>query len=270
MNRIDMKDKFFHAIMFDSNEDELRLERFRRILQCGYLLSLREQTRRGNRIYTQQDYSLNGIESDDIFLSVYPSSKPPKISNTHYNVDGFYFTLESFFFILNSSLKYDCEVREGKYPGEFIVSREINLFKHLDGIGNTGYNIDYRLIIGYYFTKYLNGEIDLKSLVSAIDRFSIYYDARKEIREIVSAGYEDFYERYIRFSIDSSMEELLPDSDYSKVKKVLSEEHLNIPLYDIYGEEINPEERIREVKGMQQYIKRHSDKKTDVMWEIEQ
>ena len=260
MNRIDMSDKFFHGVMFDTEDNYKRLERLRNILRCGYLLSLHEQSKNGLKNYAQDElyYSSN---DDKIYLSVYPNGVYSNVytgkENVRFLYDAFDMTSQTFYFILSSNLKKDYNIRPGNYPKECIILSRIDLYKYLVGIGNPGCNIDYRLITSYYLAKYVNSEINVNELLKSMKVIYPFLDNSDVVLALYSicgSNFDSYCEDYLNHSLESDESELIYYGNYYGIKKILEEENCDIKLYDVSGYNVSADKQLSRVRVMKKYL----------------
>ena len=266
MAKIDMTDKFYHAVMWDEVDRNKRLQTFRDILKCGYLLSTFEQYKMGVDYNSELDRTV----SNNIYLSVYPKGIYCDMykgnPNTKFIYDSFYMTNETLYFILSSKLKEDYNIIPGKYPNECLIKEKIDLYKYLVGVGNTGFNIDKKVLSSYFITRYMNEEITREELIQRLSKMYLYNDINKVINELYSALLTN-NPHYNYFDQSTSLEpvDLIQLGDYCDVKRILEEENCNIGIYDTYGYYIEPEEQLTKVKGMQEYLQNNRKSKEEYL-----
>lgn len=250
MSKINMNDKFFHAINFDDKNDLKKILVLSNILEEGRLLSLKDR----------------GIANNNqIYFSVYPEGMYKDIYNgTDKTIDtytGFDMTNSSFYFILNSNLRKDYDLYPGAYPLECVARKPVLLKKYLVGIGNAGYKIDVQLQFCYYYTLLLNNKITEEDFYNKVKEI---YFPQNNIKDIIKShtmfnnnwrGDTD-YNRFILKSISKKPEELLFPGIYDQVKNVFKEHDISIKFYDSVGYSVEPEKQLKKIIIMQDYIKR--------------
>lgn len=165
-------------------------------------------------------------------------------------------TSTGFYFILNSRLKEDYEIKPGHYPNECVVSHEIDLYKYLVGIGNPGCSIDYRILESFYFIKYTLGEINFSELSNILNNLYSTSDIVMVIDSVVNrlCFFDPDY-NYLLYSISTETDKLINFGNYYNIEKILKEENLNIELYDNHGYLVDSEQQLVKVKMMQDYLK---------------
>ena len=243
MNKINMNDKFFHGVKWDSDNLYDRLITLKKILKCGYILSPSSQK--------------SGLNNDDkIYLSVYPNGIYSNIytGNKIASDNAFDMTRRSFYFILDSKLKDDYEITLGVYPNECIINSKIDLYKYLIGIGNCGCDIDHRILTCYYFNKYISNEINIDELIKSISDIFFFTNVSTAISEIQSHITNPLYRNnYLDYSIKKEEKSLIYYGDYYSIKREVEKINSDINFYDNLGYLID-EEREEKVKIMKKRL----------------
>ena len=252
MERIDMTDKFFHAIEFDSDDSNYRLEILDKILKCGYLLSPKAR----------------GIESsygDKIFLSVYPNGKySSKYEGTDYarqffKYDGYDMSSMAFHFILDARLQDENSLAAGNYPNECYLLTKLDLYKYLVGICDPYFCINSYLICLYHITKCIRGEIDIDELVTQI--YESHYPYKKPAKRIAKDILSDIRnaENYDKLlpEEDAEPQKLIRYGDYYRIKEIFEANGKTIDFFDNFGYPIIVEDEIQKVKKMKLYLEKN-------------
>ena len=252
MGKIDLRDKFVHSPNFQREG----LGNFKSILTSGYIGSP----------------SVTGVKSfwhikDNVYLGMHPNGDLTKkykpTTYTGFNsTNGYEMATSGVFFILNSSLENDYTIIPGAYDHEGKVLHRIDLYKYLEGIGNAGYYIGDRLTYCYYFIRLANGELDdVNQLIEMVWERNLRCDLSMTIESI---GYWINSlmipnHNYINYVLSKSPEGHLHKCYYDEIVDILKEEGKDIPLYDKFGELIEPEKCLVKVKKMYDYVERNKD-----------
>ena len=243
MDKIDMSDKFFHGVKWDSDNLHDKLMTLKEILKSGYILGSASQ----------------GIDSpydDKIFLSVYPISIYSNLykGNGYAQEDAFNMTRRSFYFILNSKLKDDYKIIPGNYPSECIIQSKIDLYKHLIGIGNAGCEISVSILICYYFNTYMCNEITIDELEKYIRETCWFTNINTAISEIQRSITNPLLDNYFDCSIEKDEKSLIFYRNYYRLKQMMEENNFDINLYDNSGYLVDDVKRLETVKKMKKRI----------------
>lgn len=252
MGKIDLRDKFVHSPNFQRDG----LGNFKSILTSGFIGSP----------------SVTGVKSfwhikDNVYLGMHPNGDLTKkykpTTYTGFNsTNGYEMATSGVFFILNSSLENDYTIIPGAYDHEGKVLHRIDLYKYLEGIGNAGYYIGDRLTYCYYFIKLANGELmNTKQLIQIVRERNLRCNLSMTIDNI---GYRVPFidmpnHNYINYVLSKSPEEHLHKGYYDEIVDTLREEGKDIPLYNKFGELIEPEKCLVKVKKMYDYVERNKD-----------
>lgn len=247
MNKIDMSNKFFHGIEWDSDNINHKLYTLKCILESGYILGPKSQG-----IISSYGFG------DKIFLSVYPKGEYSNIytGNGKAETSGYEMSSNSFYFILDSKLKDDYEIVAGNYPLECTVNSKIDLYKYLVGIGNVGCNIDYRIIVCYYITKYMNNEIDIEELFNKLGDVFILSDITTIIKEINMFLNRYVYDEghYLYYATMTDEKDLISYDNYYAIKEVIDEMKLDIKFYNDAGYLIDDNKELNKLRMMRKKI----------------
>lgn len=259
MERIDMSDKFFHAIKWDCNSEHVRLITLRKILQDGQILSKYDQTHGEDNSYIDKK----------IFLSVYPTglyvnSFSGRMTSAYSSFD---MTRSTFYLILSSKIKNDFNTISGSYPYECLVDGPISLKKYLVGIGNAGYDIDRKLIFCYLYTMFLKGKITQVELYKKLKEayFPLLLD-HKDVAEFIESvtkfassyqGNTD-YNEYIAYSLSKNADDLIDKGSYDSIKETFTNHDMPVHFFDNSGHSVEPEKQLVKVLKMQRYIKNNA------------
>ena len=251
MDKINMNDKFFHGVKWDDPSAQRRYEALESILKSGYILSPIRQ-------------GMNSDHGNKIFLSVYPNGDysslycGEELVRNFFKYDGFDMSKGGFYFILDSKLKDDYKITPGNYPNECTIESEIDLFKYLVGIGNAGCDFRYDIEVGYFLSKYINGEIDIDFLEKELIRIFPKYNFKYILSDILRLDYflrDDFSffkENYIKVPI--KLEETQFSKYYFHIRDILQELKLNINIYDNDGNFVDGEKRLLKFRKMKKYL----------------
>ena len=254
MERIDLKDKFFHSPNFQREG----LENFKRILTSGYIGS--PSVTGVKSFWPIKDYVYLGMHPDGYLTKKYKPTEYTGFNSTN----GYEMSTSSLFFILNSSLENDYIIIPGVYEHEGTVLHKIELYKYLEGIGNAGYYISDRLTYCYYFIKLANGELkDTNRLIKIVKERNLRGNLKLIIDSIshwINSLMIPSY-AYLNYVLSKTPEELLRIGNYYEILDILKEENKDIKLYDKFGVLIEPEKRLVKVKKMYDYVEKN--KKTE-------
>lgn len=251
MEKIDLTDKFIHSPNWQNKQD---LENFKNIIKSGVLL-------------TPEELSLKKYWfKDKIFFAVHPDSELAlEYCGIGYNgfdsTNGYDMASSGVFFILDSKLKKDYDIKPGTYQYECTSSYKIDLYKYLLGIGNAGLNIDGRLVYCYYYIKYFNGEISSEELIKRVRERNLRANLAMSIE------YIGYYinnlmisgEEYLPYVLAHNPEDFMRIGNYNEIEQILIEEKKNIILCDKFGYCVNPEKRMNEIIKMKEYVDSNAD-----------
>lgn len=240
MERINMKNKFFHAPKWDENFSK-QINTLTKIINCGYIG------------FDDKSTTYLSVHPNGDYIQIYPGNGFAKDS-------AFDMTRNTFFFILSSQLKDDFSITPGHYPHEALINTRISLNKYLIGIGNVGCNISYHLSSCYYLTRFICQEIDsnetLKELSYIFSPISniLSPDRLDDIEKDILCPDTDLNTLDIAFT--SKPETLIKRKDiYHKIKEALERIQYITTLYDLTGLPVDYAKQMQRIKNMQEYIK---------------
>ena len=253
--KIDLTDKFIHSPNWEYTKD---LERFQDIVKNGYLVTPEES---GIRTSYYKDKIFLAVHPNGIYSNDYPASGMGIFTN----LNGYTMATHGLYFILNSKVKEDYDLQPLTYKYECFSNRKIDLYKYLEGIGNTGFNIDDKLIYCYYFIKFANDCIPASKIIEIVQERNLDFGLALAIKnESVCVNSLAVPEKnYLNLILNSKVEDLFKIGNYYEIVKILKEEKQNIKLYDKYGYLLDPEKRIDEVNNMYEYVISNKDIQMD-------
>lgn len=258
MDKIDIYNMFFNSPNW-SYRNRYQLDEFRAILQSGYILSPKMLGRKPN--FPELS------EEDKVYLSVHPNGKLAKRytgkhtrgkDNESDYANAYGMTIRGQYLILDSKLKRDYKIERGEYDCECTVLNQIELYKHLVGIGNAGYYIKDDFILCYNFIRYFNGEIDDNELLKIIKDSTFYSSISGRIWTTINCYFNP--RNYdLKKQMHNPPEYFVEIGNYYNILMILNELKKDIPLYDKYGRLIVPKNSIEEARMMHEYISSNLD-----------
>ena len=244
MERIDLKDKFFHSPNFQREG----LENFKKILTSGYIGS--PSVTGVKSFWPIKDYVYLGMHPDGYLTKKYKPTEYTGFNSTN----GYEMSTSNLFFILNSSLENDYTIIPGAYEHEGKVLHKIDLYNYLEGIGNVGYYISDRLTYCYYFIKLANEDLeDVNQLIQMVRERNLRTNLSMTINNI---GYRVPFanHEYIKHTLSKRPEDYLHKGYYDEIVNILKKENKDTKLYDKFGVLIEPEKHLVKVKKMYDYV----------------
>ncbi|MBO4245321.1 MAG: hypothetical protein J5892_01120 [Bacilli bacterium] len=280
MERIDLKNKFFHSILtgssfYESPDNKLAIEKLESILQSNKLYS-RKSLLDNDYLekYIPFSYDIFYNEPTEICLAAYPNiGEYSFIREGNSIIDAYYYFVKSdkrMCLIFDNQILNDYQIRKGKLHNEYYLTGDLDISKYLVGIGHAGLEIRKNLLILYYYFKYYNNEISLDDfLVNTGEGVASYkrdyYDLNniKNIAEIIDCRPWAEYllsdgKRKVEFALNSAEHYLVEYDIYNALINI--SEKYNVKLYDGCGVLIQDRnKRIEEIKEMINYVLQQLD-----------
>ena len=286
MERIDLRNKFFHGILIGSSyDDELAIEKLESILRSGRLYSRKSLLDNGYpKMYLPFDYDVFYNGPTEICLAAYPNIGEYSFMRESDLIQEAYTCFANrMCLIFDNQILNDYQVRKGYLHNEYYLTGDLDVSKYLVGIGKAGLDIATNLKILYYFFKYYNNEISLDEFLvntgegcRSVSENHDLYDLNKiqNIAEVVDCRnlakcLRSDGKWKIEFKVNSAEDYLVEFANYDALKRI--SEKYNVKLYDGYGVLIQDKNhRIEEIKEMinyvlEQYEKTYEDRKAYVM-----
>lgn len=275
MERIDLKNKFFHSILigssfYESPDNELAIEKLECILRSNKLYSRKTLLDNGySKKYLPFNHETFYNEPTEICLATYPNiGEYSFMHEADYIQDAYHYfvnTARRMCLIFDNQILNDYQIRKGKLHNEYYLTGDIDVSKYLVGIGHAGLEIRTDLLILYYYFKYYNNKISLDDFLvntgegrkkgihgyydlNNIENIAEVIDCRPWIKCLQSDGNEE-----IEFTVNSAEHYLQEYDIYNALIKVAEE--YNVKLYDRCGVLIQGrDKRIEEIKEMINYV----------------
>ena len=273
MERVELRDKFFHGVLTRSFPC--------RLSDNTQVIEKLESILRSNKIYPRKSLLDNGYSdkylpfSDNIFynepteicLAVYPNIGEYSFMRGEYSIfDAYWYFVRraKMCLMFDNRLFDDYQIRKGKLDDEYYLTGDIDVSKYLVGIGNAGLETKKSLLILYYYFKYYNNEISLDDfLVNTGEGLGSgnrdYYDLNiKNIAEIIDRtplvkSLLSDENKKIEFTVENAENYLIEYDIYNALKNI--SEKYNVKLYDSNGVLIQDrDKRIEEIKVMINYV----------------
>ena len=280
MERIDLKNKFFHSVLtgssfHESPDNKLAIEKLESILHSNKLYSRESLLDNGySEKYLPFSYDVFYNELTEICLAVYPNiGEHSFIHEGNSIIDAYYYFVKrarAIYLIFDDQILNDYQIRKGKLNNEYYLLGDLEVSKYLVGIGQPWLDIRKNLLILYYYFKYYNNEISLDDfLVNTGEGIASYkrdyYDLNnvKNIAEIVDFQpwieyFQNSEKRQTEFAVNGAEYYLLDNNIYNAVRAIC--EKYDIKLYDSYGVLIQDRnKRIEEIKEMINYVSEQLD-----------
>lgn len=274
MERIDLKNKFFHSILTGSSfyapDNKLAIEKLESILYSNKLYSRKSLLDNGySEKYLPFSYDVFYNEPTEICLAAYPNiGEYSFMREGNSIIDAYYYFAKSakrMCLIFDDQILNYYQIRKGKLHNEYYLTGDLDVSKYLVGIGHAGLEIRKNLLILYYYFKYYNSEISLDDFLvntgqgvgpysrdyydlNNIENIAEVIDCRPWIECLQSDGNEE-----IEFTVNSAEHYLQEYDIYNALIKVAEE--YNVKLYDRCGVLIQGrDKRIEEIKEMINYV----------------